>query len=84
MRIIRKLLDKDYSYTVIIHILIKKYAISVFLRTLQRILAKMNCIKKNVIGSSPALIITAICLELNDTGRDLGHRALWKRLRKVY
>lgn len=81
---IKKYFEKDYSYEVLIAKLSKKYQMQISPRTLSRILKDHNLKRKNINESSIEELVLAIILELDGSGYNLGYKALWKRLRKVY
>ena len=76
--------EKDYSYKMIIHLLNEKHNISISHRSLLRLLQEIGLKRKNINERPREEIVTAIILELENSGNNLGYRSMWKRLRKVY
>ena len=81
---IKSYFTKKYTYLEIIHLLKKKHGIDIPLRTFGRILKVNDLRRKNMQESDKYKIAVAIMMELEGSGRNLGYRAMWQRLHKVY
>ncbi|XP_051170486.1 uncharacterized protein LOC127287539 [Leptopilina boulardi] len=81
---IEKYFAKGYSLQMILHLLRTNWNINISRRTFSRILNMLNLKRKNINESPYAELVTAILLELEGSGFNLGYRAMWKRLKKVY
>lgn len=81
---IKKYFEKDYSYEIIINKLFQKYQLQISARTLLRILKENNLRRRNIVESSYEEIVLAIICELEGSGYNLGYKAMWQRLRKIY
>lgn len=84
LEIIKKYFSKDYSHKMIVKMIRKKYNVIISLRNLSRILSKHSLKRKNIVESSYEELLMAIQLELQGSGRLLGYRSMWQRLRKKY
>ncbi|KAJ8667926.1 hypothetical protein QAD02_009589 [Eretmocerus hayati] len=83
-KLVKKYFEKDYSYEAIRHKLKVKLNVEMSCRTLERVLAENDLKRKNIDESDLRLIIIAILLELHGPSFNLGYKAMWKRIRKVY
>ena len=80
----KKYFNKDYSYKDLLQKLHAKHNVTLSLRTLSRILSRQGWKRKNIDESPIEKVAAAILLELEGSGYNLGYRAMWQRLRKVY
>ncbi|KAJ8684554.1 hypothetical protein QAD02_020346 [Eretmocerus hayati] len=83
-QLVGKYFHKDYSHAAIIKMLHRKYNITISQRTLSRITAELGLKRKNIEESPLEHVIVALAIELDGSGRILGYRAMWQRIRKVY
>lgn len=84
MRILTKYFHKDYSYKAILHLMKIKFGLKISMRSLSRIFRRHGMKRKNIQESPPEQIVLAIVMEIRDVGCNLGYRAMWQRIRKVY
>lgn len=73
-----------YTYEEICYLLEKKHNKKISIRTLKRILKKLNLKRKNITETPDEQIISVLITEINGSGMDLGYRAMWQRLRDMY
>jgi len=85
--LIRNYFNQGYSYNEMLVSLLGVHGISLCLRQLKRILARLG-LKRRVLGNdeSPTnLVIIAIQRELEDSGQCIGgYRSMWRRLKRDY
>lgn len=75
---------KDYSYKSILQKLKDKFNLSLSYKSLLKIFKQNNLKRKNIVESPIEEIVLAILLKIQGSGRLLGYRFMWQRLRKVY
>lgn len=77
-----KLFYEHYKYRDIINILSRKYNVDISFAQLKKFLRKHHLRRRNLVESPDEEIVAAIKLELEDSGMNLGYRAMWQRLIK--
>ncbi|XP_043467487.1 uncharacterized protein LOC122501804 [Leptopilina heterotoma] len=81
---INEYFNEGCTHTDIVSRIRKSCNIQLSLRTLSRIMRKYAMKRKNIKESPIEEIAVAILLEIEDSGHNLGYRAMWKRLQGLY
>lgn len=76
--------SKGYSYKIIRNLLEKQCGLQLSIRTLSRVLNILKLKRRNIEENPIEEIVAAILIELEGSGFNLGYRAMWKRLKRVY
>ena len=82
--VVREYMKTSYTYSEICKMLSVKWHYRISVRSLRRLVKKMNLRRKNIVESPVQEILSAMIEEGYDCGVNLGYRALWQRLKMKY